>query len=179
MDTFYRNHHHYHQHHSSSPFELRVHGNRGTLFLNSILFNFFLLISLLYKIYIFDITIDPIKEKLSFTVKNKSENKKNGSASVFDGTKQWRDSSVFSPRGLSRYGASKRPNRSRGGRRLGRRRPAQCMREPARFSHPSYPWSKLQSSQGRRTPESFLVKQRVKCSSMCCFRAAQRKYAWF
>lgn len=53
---------------------------------------------------------------------------------------------------------------------LGRRRPAQCMREPARYSHPrlvAAPIAAVESSQGRRAPESFLVKQPERLEGRC------------
>lgn len=129
MDTFYRNHHHcHHHHHSSSPFErygfMGTEAHRFLILLPSTS-------SFSFPCYNRDTTVEE-KLFLRFGIRETVVPiERNNRASA---------SPVFSPRGLSRYGAGKqRANRSGVVVTLGRRRPAQCTREPARFSHPSYP----------------------------------------
>lgn len=114
MDTFYRNHHHcHHHHHSSSPFErygfMGTEAHRFLILLPSTS-------SFSFPCYNRDTTIEE-KLSLRFGIRETVVPiERNNRASA---------SPVFSPRGLSRYGAGKqRANRSGDGRNA--RAPTSC-----------------------------------------------------
>lgn len=173
VDTFYRNHHHHHHQNFPSLLERQVHGNRMAhgFFIQSPTSSSFSA-SLMYTWYIFYCTIDPSirKQILSwlYCLSNAPSSRQDFHENGEEFTSRWIKRNkgytiVFAtrPRAIWRQQTTTESSR-RVIATLGRRRPAQCMREPARYSHPrlvAAPTTAVESSQGRRASESFLVKQ--------------------